>query len=126
MKIPLDEIKAVEKLAGGYSKSKIEQVLGMLRLLERIQKEPSLSERLALKGGSAINFFLLRRMERLSVDLDFDYIAPRETLKEALGAAEEHKRLFEKIAGELKIEVVKYVPPRPEKRISTIRFCFDS
>jgi len=84
MKIPLREIEAVEKLPGRYSKIKVEQVLGMLRILERIQKEPALRERLALKGGSAINFFILEKIGRLSVDLDFDYIAPRETLKEAM------------------------------------------
>ena len=73
----------------------------MLRIIERIQKEPALRERLALKGGSAINFFILEKIGRLSVDLDFDYIAPRETLKEAMDASVEHKRLFEKIAREL-------------------------
>ena len=98
----------------------------MLRILERIQKEPALRERLALKGGSAINFFILEKIGRLSVDLDFDYIAPRETLKEALDASVEHKLLFEKIARELRIKVVEYKPPRAKKRIATITFSFES
>ena len=126
MKIPLGEIEAVEKLPGRYSKIKIEQVLGMLKILERIQEEPALRERLALKGGSAINFFLLEKMGRLSVDLDLDYIAPRETLKEAMNASVDHKRLFEKIARDLKVNVVKYIPPRAGKRIATITFSFES
>ncbi len=33
MKIPLREIEAVEKLPGRYSKVKVEQVLGMLKIL---------------------------------------------------------------------------------------------
>jgi len=42
MKIPLSEIEAVEELPGRYSKIKVEQVLGMLKILERIQEEPAL------------------------------------------------------------------------------------
>lgn len=87
MKIPLSEIEAIANLPGKYSRVRIEQVLGMLRILERIQDETALRDRLALKGGSAINFFLLEKIGRLSVDLDFDYIAPRETLEEALKAS---------------------------------------
>ena len=35
---------------------------------------PYLSDRLALKGGTAINLFCTDQFPRLSVDLDFNYI----------------------------------------------------
>ena len=37
---------------------------------------PYLSDRLALKGGTAINLFCTDQFPRLSVDLDFNYIGP--------------------------------------------------
>lgn len=125
MKITKSEIQAVSK-PEGYSGEKAEQVLGMLRVLQRVQADDALRGRLALKGGSAINFFLLDKIARLSVDLDFDYIAPRETLREALSAAAEHKGIFDRIARELRVQVGEYVPPRKDKRIATIKFVFDS
>jgi predicted nucleotidyltransferase component of viral defense system len=43
-------------------------------LLNEIMAIPYLSQRLALKGGTAINLFCTQSFPRLSVDLDFNYI----------------------------------------------------
>jgi predicted nucleotidyltransferase component of viral defense system len=51
-------------------------------ILKSIYSDPFLSERLYLKGGTAINKLYLRRTPRLSVDLDFNAIGER---KEVLG-----------------------------------------
>ncbi len=126
MIVPRKEIEDIAAGPEGYSRIKVEQVCGMLRILKRIQEEDELRDRLALKGGTAINFFLLDRIARLSVDLDLDYIAPRETLKEAMRAAGEHERLFKKIAADLEMRIVKYIPPREKNRVATTRFAFDS
>ncbi len=126
MIVPRKEIEDIAAGPEGYSRQKVEQVCGMLRLLERIQEEDELRDRLALKGGTAINFFLLDRIARLSVDLDLDYIAPRETLKEAMRSAGEHEKLFKKIAADLGMRIVKYIPPRDKNRVATTRFAFDS
>lgn len=85
MIIPKKEIEDIVNGPEGYSRIKVEQVLGMLRILKRIQEEDALRGRLALKGGSAINFFLLDKIARLSVDLDFDYIEKIRVTPQILG-----------------------------------------
>jgi len=62
MIIPRKEIEDIAAGPEGYSRIKVEQVCGMLRILKRIQEEDELRDRLALKGGTAIN--LLTRMYR--------------------------------------------------------------
>lgn len=67
-------------------------------ILGEIARHPHLGERLALKGGTAINFVLLSEAPRLSVDIDLNYLgevgreemlADRPIVEEAL------KRIFE-------------------------------
>lgn len=63
-----------ESKSRGYRPEMIEKVYHLLYLLEDFMEVPYLSERLALKGGTAINLFCTDEFPRLSVDLDFNYI----------------------------------------------------
>lgn len=70
----------------------VEQARLMLRVLQHVSREPCF----ALKGGTAINFFV-RDMPRLSVDIDLTYLPlkPRpDSLKEIGEAREELIRLL--------------------------------
>jgi predicted nucleotidyltransferase component of viral defense system len=57
-----------------YRPEMIEKVTHLLDLLEEFMAVPYLSDRLVLKGGTAINLFCTDQFPRLSVDLDFNYI----------------------------------------------------
>jgi len=65
----------VERLAveTGFRPETLEKVLRLGALLADIGRHPLLSRVLALKGGTALNFFF-GVPRRLSVDLDFNYI----------------------------------------------------
>jgi predicted nucleotidyltransferase component of viral defense system len=58
----------------GYRPEILEKVYHLLDLLDEFMAVPYLSDRLALKGGTAINLFCSDQFPRLSVDLDFNYI----------------------------------------------------
>ena len=45
----------------------------LLDILQEIARDPELAEKLVLKGGTALNLFHLR-LDRLSVDIDLNYI----------------------------------------------------
>ena len=65
----------VARLAGttGFRSDTLEKVLRLGRVLDQIGHHPFLGERLALKGGTALNLFFGAQAPRLSVDLDFNY-----------------------------------------------------
>lgn len=73
-----------EAKARGYRPEMLEKVYHLLELLEEFMAVPYLSDRLALKGGTAINLFCTDQFPRLSVDLDFNYIgsADREIMQQ--------------------------------------------
>jgi len=54
----------------------LEKVLRLERLLAQVRRHPFLGDRLALKGGTALNLFFGGSVPRLSVDLDFNYVRP--------------------------------------------------
>lgn len=58
----------------GFLSSTLEKVIRLGEILGDITRQPLLSGALALKGGSALNLFF-STPERLSADLDFNYIA---------------------------------------------------
>lgn len=68
-------VQTLQRLAGetGYLPDTLEKVLRLLDLLDEIAGDPMLSERLVLKGGTALNVFYLD-LDRLSVDIDLNYI----------------------------------------------------
>ena len=57
----------------GYYSDSLEKVLRLLDLLQAIASDQTLSDRLVLKGGTALNFFHLS-VDRLSVDIDLNYV----------------------------------------------------
>ena len=59
--------------AEGFSERVVEKVLQLLRLLTALNSHPGLRGKWALKGGTALNLFVLRH-PRLSVDIDLNYI----------------------------------------------------
>lgn len=64
-----------EASEAGFQAEPLEKVLQLLGLLEALRSHPFLGKRLALKGGTALNLFLLD-VPRLSVDVDLNVIHP--------------------------------------------------
>ena len=67
----LDLEREVEKT--GFSADTLEKVIRLIGLMNTLWSHPFLKERLALKGGTALNLFLLD-VPRLSIDIDVNYI----------------------------------------------------
>ncbi len=57
----------------GHQAGTLEKVLRLLDLLQEITRDRVLANRLALKGGTALNLFHLG-IDRLSVDIDLNYV----------------------------------------------------
>jgi len=57
----------------GFRSEILEKVIQLLNLLSAIFSHPYLKDRLVLKGGTALNLFILE-IPRLSVDIDLNYI----------------------------------------------------
>jgi predicted nucleotidyltransferase component of viral defense system len=72
MRISRERLRA-EAQATGFRAEVLEKVIHLLNLLEGFQSHPFLKDRLALKGGTALNLFLFD-LPRLSVDIDVNYI----------------------------------------------------
>ena len=70
-----------ESQSTGFRPEVLEKVIHLLNLLEGFNRHPFLKDRLALKGGTALNLFLFD-VPRLSVDIDLNYIgaADRDTM----------------------------------------------
>ena len=64
----------------GFRIEIIEKVLHLFRLLNAFNSHPGLKGKFVLKGGTAINLFLLN-MPRLSVDIDLNYVGELEREK---------------------------------------------
>jgi predicted nucleotidyltransferase component of viral defense system len=57
----------------GFRAEMVERVLHLLNLLKVLNSHPYLKGKLALKGGTALNLFVLK-IPRLSVDIDLNYV----------------------------------------------------
>ena len=57
----------------GFKAEMVEKVLHLLNLLNALNSHPFLKGKWALKGGTALNMFVLN-LPRLSVDIDLNYI----------------------------------------------------
>lgn len=84
----------------GFVQDSFERAWRLAAFLGEIAREPFLSERLALKGGTAINFFHAD-LPRLSVDIDLNYtgaisreemLAERGQLEAAIGKVAKSQR----------------------------------
>lgn len=61
----------------GFQSEALEKVVQLVDLLDALRSHPFLADRLVLKGGTAINIFVLD-MPRLSVDIDLNYTGSAE------------------------------------------------
>ena len=93
MRISPEKLLA-EAQATGFRPDVLEKVAHLLGLLDAIRSHPFLRDRLALKGGTALNLFVFD-VPRLSVDIDLNYVGAesrsamleeRPRLEEALQA----------------------------------------
>ncbi len=67
-----------------YKPEILEKVLRLIEVLGQFSAVPFLNERLALKGGTALNLFYFEKIPRLSVDIDLNYIGSvdQDTMKQ--------------------------------------------
>ena len=88
----------------GFRGNVLERAVRLLSLLNALRSHPFLKDRLALKGGTALNLFLLN-LPRLSVDIDLNYIgaSSKETM---LSERPQVEKAIEAVLGreELKIQ----------------------
>ncbi|HEY3413175.1 MAG TPA: nucleotidyl transferase AbiEii/AbiGii toxin family protein [Armatimonadota bacterium] len=93
MKVSRERLTA-DADATGFRPEVLEKVIQLLGLLDGLRAHPFLKNRLALKGGTALNLFLFE-VPRLSVDIDLNYLgspdravmlAERPRLDEAISA----------------------------------------
>jgi predicted nucleotidyltransferase component of viral defense system len=80
MKISMEKLTA-EAEATGFRPDVLEKVAHLLGLLDAIRSHPFLKGKIVLKGGTALNLFILD-VPRLSVDIDLNYVGAtdRETM----------------------------------------------
>ena len=67
------ELLLTESQSAGFRPEILEKVLHLIGLLNAFNSHPFLKDRLALKGGTALNLFLFD-LPRLSVDIGFNYV----------------------------------------------------
>ena len=91
----------------GFEAESFEKVSLLVPLLEGVRSHPYLGARMALKGGTALNLFVLD-LPRLSVDIDLNYVgaADRETM---LAERPQVERALEQVCGRQGL-AVKRVP----------------
>jgi predicted nucleotidyltransferase component of viral defense system len=91
----------------GFQIESYEKVYVLVRLLEGVRTHPFLGTRMALKGGTALNLFVLG-LPRLSVDIDLNYIgaADRETM---VAERPRIEQALQQVAGRMGL-TVKRVP----------------
>lgn len=101
MSVSIEALEA-EARATGFRVEMLEKVVRLMRVLEGVRDHPFLGERLALKGGTALNLFVFD-VPRLSVDIDLNYvggeerdvmISERPRVERALGAVFSRENLL--------------------------------
>lgn len=95
--------------AAGFQTEPLEKVIRLMELLEALRSHPFLKERLALKGGTALNLFVFD-VPRLSVDIDLNYIGAvdRETMLEERPKVDQ---AVEAVCGRVGIQVMRVRVP---------------
>jgi hypothetical protein len=97
----------------GFPIESYEKVHVLVRLLEAVRAHPFLGSRMALKGGTAINLFVLD-LPRLSVDIDLNYVgaSDRDTM---LAERPRVEQTIQQITGRMGLTVMR-APGRPRRR----------
>ena len=91
----------------GFGETETEKAIRLLSLLETIKGHPYLKNRIALKGGTAINVFALE-LPRLSVDIDLNYIGAAD-LVSMLEDRQKIESAFEAVCGREGLDI-KRIP----------------
>lgn len=80
MNLSLQDLQA-EAATTGFLPETLDKVIRLIGLLDAFRSHPFLKDRVALKGGTALNLFVFD-LPRLSVDIDLNYIgsADREVM----------------------------------------------
>jgi len=96
-----------EAAATGFRAESLEKVIRLLEVLDGVRSHQFLKSRMVLKGGTALNLFVLD-VPRLSVDIDLNYIgaADRETM---LAERPKVEQALQAVFGRLGLQV-KRVP----------------
>lgn len=78
--LSLQDLQA-EAASTGFPLETLDKVIRLINLLNAFQSHPFLKDRMALKGGTALNLFVFD-LPRLSVDIDLNYVgsADREVM----------------------------------------------
>src|SRR3990172_12834520 len=87
----------------GFQVESYERVDVLVRLREAVRTHPFLGSRMALKGGTALNLFLLG-LPRLSVDIDLNYVGASERAT-MLAERPRVERALEQVAGRMGLTV---------------------
>jgi predicted nucleotidyltransferase component of viral defense system len=87
-------VERLEKLSSdlSFEAATIERVVRLMDVLDRLAKDREICHFFALKGGTALNLFYLG-LDRLSVDIDFNYIGAEDREKMLADKAKIAKRL---------------------------------
>jgi len=72
MNLRQEDLQNIAKTAG-FRAEMLEKVIRLIELLNELFDNTFLKQRLALKGGTALNLFYFN-LPRLSVDIDLNYI----------------------------------------------------
>ena len=94
-----------DKLSGktDFVRDSLEKVYRLLNLVSAISSTAGLGEKLALKGGTALQFIYMD-YKRLSVDIDFNYIGSTD-LDEMKKDRAENREIIVKIFQEYDYEI---------------------
>jgi len=87
----------------GFQVESYEKVHVLVRLLEAIREHPFLGARMALKGGTALNLFVLG-LPRLSVDIDLNYVGASDR-EDMLADRPRVERSLQQVAGRMGLTV---------------------
>ncbi len=90
---------------GGFPVESYEKVQILLQLLDTIRIHPFLGDRVALKGGTALNLFVLD-LPRLSVDVDLNYLGP-SSREDALSERPLVEEAIRQVCGRIGIAIKK-------------------
>lgn len=100
--IPGREVRVWADEQGLPNLTLAEQDYRLVRILETIYADEFLTSRLGMKGGTAMNKLYLRETPRLSVDLDFNHLGPKQEV------LRERKEIRERLTKLLQVQDPSY------------------
>jgi predicted nucleotidyltransferase component of viral defense system len=92
-----------EAAATDFRAEVLEKVIRLMEVLDTLRSHPFLRDRIVLKGGTALNLFVLN-VPRLSVDIDLNYIGAAERVT-MLAERPKIEQAVQAVCGRLGIQV---------------------